>query len=268
VRSSCQLLGYARSSYYKQAKQIQEEMFSNGKVLDQIRFIRQEMPKVGGRKLHYLLRQALLGSGVRELGRDRLFDLLRENDLLVKRRKRYAITTNSNHPFKVYKNLIIKEITTHTNQVWVSDITYVRTRQGFSYLSLVTDLYSRKIIGYHASESLELLGCVKALKMALKSGKPKIHHSDRGSQYCSHQYTRMLKKHKVQISMTENGNCYENAVAERINGILKEEFNLNATFRDLKHVRKAVEQAIKVYNAKRPNWALNLKTPDQVYLVA
>jgi putative transposase len=150
----------------------------------------------------------------------------------------------------------------------VSDITYIRTKHGFSYLSLVTDLFSRKIVGYHASESLELVGCVKALEMAFKKGKPKIHHSDRGSQYCSYKYTKMLKKHNVRISMTENGNCYENAVAERMNGILKQEFNLNATFADLKHVRKAVDQAIKVYNSKRPNWSLNLKTPDQIYLAA
>jgi transposase InsO family protein len=226
------------------------------------------MPKVGGKKLHYLLRQALLESGNKELGRDRLFDLLREKNLLVERKKKYAITTNSKHPFKVYKNLIMKEIATHSNHIWVSDITYIRTKEGFSYLSLITDLYSRKIVGYHASDSLELVGCVKALEMAYKRGKPKIHHSDRGSQYCSHQYTNMLKKHNVKISMTENGNCYENAVAERMNGILKQEFNLNATFVNLKHVRKAVEQAIKVYNSKRPNWSLKLKTPDQIYLAA
>lgn len=268
VRSTCRLLGYARSSYYKQVKKAKAKRTHHGAVLDQIHSIRQEMPKVGGRKLHYLLRQTLLKSGNTELGRDRLFDLLRENNLLVERKKKYAVTTNSNHPFKVYKNLIMKEVVHHTDQIWVSDITYIRTKHGFSYLSLVTDLFSRKIVGYHASESLELVGCIKALKMALKQGKPKIHHSDRGSQYCSHRYTNMLKKYNVKISMTENGNCYENAVAERMNGILKQEFNLNATFVDLRHVRKAVDQAIKVYNSKRPNWSLKLKTPDQIYLAA
>lgn len=268
VRSTCRLLGYARSSYYKQLKNVQAKRISHEEVLNHIYSIRKEMPKVGGRKLHYLLRKTLLKSGNTELGRDRLFDLLRENNLLVERKKKYAITTNSDHPFKVYNNLILKEVVTHVNQVWVSDITYIRTKQGFSYLSLVTALYSRKIVGYHTSESLELVGCVKALQMAFKKGKPKIHHSDRGSQYCSHQYTKMLKKHNVKISMTENGNCYENAVAERMNGILKQEFNLNATFVDLKHARKAVDQAVKVYNSKRPNWSLKLKTPDQVYLAA
>lgn len=226
------------------------------------------MPKIGGKKLYFLLRQTLLRSGNIELGRDRLFELLRENNLLVERRRKYAVTTNSNHPYKVHKNLILSEVVTHSNQIWVSDITYIKTKNGFSYLSLITDLYSRKIVGYHASDSLELIGCVKALKMALKKGKPGIHHSDRGSQYCSRQYTTLLRKKGVKISMTESGNCYENAVAERMNGILKQEFNLNATFVDLKHVRKAVDQAVKVYNSKRPNWAIKFKTPDQMYTAA
>lgn len=261
-------MGYARSSYYKQLKQTQARRNSQAEILKEVYSIRQDMPKVGGKKLHYLLRKALLRSGNKELGRDRLFDLLRENSLLIERKRKYAVTTNSNHPFKVYKNLILSEVITRSNQVWVSDITYIKTKNGFSYLSLITDLYSRKIVGYHASDSLELTGCVKALKMALKKGKPGIHHSDRGSQYCSHQYTKLLKKNGAKISMTENGNCYENAVAERMNGILKQEFNLNAIFVDLKHVRKAVDQAVKVYNTKRPNWAIKLKTPDQMYLAA
>jgi phage antirepressor YoqD-like protein len=143
VRSTCRLLGYARSSYYKQLKNVQAKRISHEEVLNHIYSIRKEMPKVGGRKLHYLLRKTLLKSGNTELGRDRLFDLLRENNLLVERKKKYAITTNSDHPFKVYNNLILKEVVTHVNQVWVSDITYIRTKQGFSYLSLVTDLYSR-----------------------------------------------------------------------------------------------------------------------------
>jgi len=234
-------------------------------VLDAVCSIRQEMPKTGGRKLHHMLRETLLRSGHAELGRDRLFDLLRQRNLLVERKRRYAVTTDSRHPFRVYKNLVIKEVVTRPDQVWVSDITYIRTRAGFCYLSLVTDLHSRKIVGYHASDSLELTGCVKALKMALGKAKPEIHHSDRGSQYCSHKYTGMLKKEGTRISMTENGNCYENAVAERMNGILKQEFNLNATFENLKKVRKAVDQAIKIYNSKRPHWSIGLKTPDQAY---
>lgn len=245
VHSTCQLLGYARSSYYKQVKQVQAKRISHAHILEQVYSIRQEMPKIGGRKPHYLLRQTLLKSGNIELGRDRLLNLLRENNLLVERKKKYAVTTNSNHPFKINKNLLIKEVVMQVNQAWVSDITYIRTKQGFSYLSLVTDLYSRKTVGYDSSDSLELIACVKALEMALKNGKPAIHHSDRGSQYCSHQYTKVLKRHNVKISMTENGNCYENAVAQRMNGILKQEFNLKATFNDLKHMRKAVNRLLK-----------------------
>jgi transposase InsO family protein len=226
------------------------------------------MPRIGGKKLHYLLRKTLLESGNMSLGRDRLFELLRERNMLIERRRRYAVTTNSKHPFKTYKNLILGKEITRPNQVWVSDITYVRTKEGFSYVSLVTDLFSRKIVGYHANQTLELEGCVKALKQALKHGEPEIHHSDRGSQYCSYVYTKMLKKQNAKISMAEAGNCYENAVAERINGILKQEFNLNATFINLKHVQKAVGQAVKIYNSKRPNWSLNLKMPDQVYFAA
>ena len=226
------------------------------------------MPVLGTRKLHYLLRKKLLESGHACLGRDRLFALLRQKNMLIKRKRKYAVTTDSNHPFKKYGNLVLDTVITHPNQVWVSDITYVRTVQGFCYVSLVMDLYSRKIVGYHASSSLELEGCVKALKIALKCGKPEIHHSDRGSQYCSHIYTGLLKKEDAEISMAEAGNCYENANAERINGILKQEFNLNATFESLKQVRKTLKQAVKVYNQKRPHWSLNLQVPDKVYAAA
>ena len=226
------------------------------------------MPNLGCRKLHYLLRKTLLISGHSSIGRDKLFQLLRERNMLILRKRKYAITTDSNHQFKVYKNLILDKAITRKNQVWVSDITYVKTKKGFSYISLITDAFSRKIVGYHASNSLELTGCVKAYKMALKNGKPEIHHSDRGSQYCSYVYTGLVKKYGAKISMAAAGNCYENALAERINGILKHEFNLNAKFDNLKHVRKTLDQVIKVYNEKRPNWALNLKVPNEVYIAA
>ena len=265
---TCSLLGYARSTYYKQVRQTEKKQKSHSEILNYVHSVRQIMPKLGGRKLHDMLHKSVYQSNSNMLGRDQLFKLLRQHNLLIVRKRKYAITTDSKHPYRVYKNLILSELITRPNQVWVSDITYIRTIFGFSYLSLVTDLYSRKIVGYHASNSLELTGCVKALEMALKNGTPGIHHSDRGSQYCSHAYTGMLKKHDVKISMTENGNCYENAVAERMNGILKQEFNLSATFASLKHVQKAVHQAVETYNKMRPSWALNLKTPDQVYLVA
>jgi transposase InsO family protein len=226
------------------------------------------MPRIGGRKLHHLLRQTLLKSGHISLGRDRLFDLLRQNDMLIERRPKFVKTTNSNHPFKKYGNLILGQPITRPNQVWVSDITYVRMNNGFAYISLITDLFSKRIVGYHASTSLELKGCIKALNMALRQGKPEIHHSDRGSQYCSYQYTSILKKQKTKISMADAGNCYQNAVAERVNGILKEEFKLNATFENLNQITKVLQQSVEIYNTKRPHWSLNLETPEKAYRAA
>jgi putative transposase len=268
IKTICHSMGYARSSYYKAIHQSSKLKRTHADVLKFVYNIRQEMPNLGCRKLHYLLRRTLLESGHTVLGRDRLFELLRERNMLIHRKRKYAVTTDSKHPFKVYENLILNQSVNKKNQVWVSDITYVRTKQGFSYISLITDMYSRKIVGYLVSNSVELKGCVKAYKMALKNGKPEIHHSDRGSQYCSYVYTDLVKKNGAKISMASAGNCYENALAERINGILKHEFNLCATFENLKHVRKAVKQAVKVYNEKRPNWALNFKMPDEVYFAA
>jgi transposase InsO family protein len=268
IKASCAVLKYARSSYYKALQKVQRDQDLAVRTVDGIRLIRQEMPRLGGKKLHFLLRKALLESGHPCLGRDRLFALMREHGLLVKRRRKYAVTTDSNHAFRTYVNLIKDKLVTRPNEVWVSDITYVRTKTGFSYVSLITDLYSRKIVGYHANNSLELQGCMKALKQALKTGKPEIHHSDRGSQYCSYAYTGVLKTNNIEISMAQAGNCYENAVAERMNGILKQEFGLNATFKDLKHVQKALKQAVQTYNTKRPHWAINLMVPDQLHLAA
>jgi transposase InsO family protein len=268
ITQSCAFLGYARSSFYKAHVFEKKKVEFHSVLLEKIYNIRQEMPALGGGKLHFLLRKTLLESGHTSIGRDSLFTLLRERNMLVERKRKYAITTNSNHPFKIYTNLILGNVIVRKNQAWVSDITYVRTKSGFCYVSLITDMYSRKIVGYHASTSLELEGCVKALKMALKSGKPEIHHSDRGSQYCSHIYTNIVKKNGAKISMAAAGNCYENALAERINGILKHEFNLNATFDNLKQVRKTLEQAVQVYNVKRPNWALKFEFPENIYNAA
>ena len=230
--------------------------------------IKQIMPNIGGRKIHELLRRTLLKSGHPFLGRDRLFRLLKDYDLLVKRKRKYAITTNSNHPFKKYSNLIKGKEITRVNQLWVSDITYLRMGDSFCFLSLITDVHSRKIVGFNVNNTLELTGTLKALNNALKVANPEIHHSDRGSQYCSYAYTDRLKSKGVKISMTDNGNCYENAIAERVNGILKSEFNLNANFKNLNQAKRAVSQAIRVYNQKRPHWSINLKTPHEVYLSA
>ena len=174
-------------------------------------------------------------SNIGKIGRDTFIGILRNNNLLVERKKSFTRTTDSNHPYYKWKNLIQGIEITHKNQVWVSDITYIRTLKGFRYLFLVTDLFSRRIMGYYLSNSLSIEGGIKALKNALKHRNrtiPLIHHSDRGIQYCCKEYVQLLQKEKINISMTEKDHCYENACAERVNGILKTEFLLDRTFND------------------------------------
>ncbi len=203
-----------------------------------------------------------------KVGRDALFKVLREQNMLTLRKKYSARTTNSYHRFYKYNNLIKNMKVTKPNQVWVSDITYIRTLNGFCYLALITDMYSRKIVGYDLSDSLELKGCVRALNKALykkRNIKELTHHSDRGIQYCSNVYTQILKRKKIAISMTEENHCYENAMAERVNGILKDEFYLDQTFMNTAHAKRAAKNAINLYNEVRLHLSLNFKTPNMVY---
>jgi putative transposase len=227
---------------------------------------RKLMPHLGGKKLYHLIKAPMRQHSIR-MGRDKLFQWLRNEDLLVRRKKRYTKTTHSSHRFRVHKNLIKEEPITAPDQCWVSDITYLRLQRGFCYLALITDAFSRKIIGYDVSQSLELSGCMKALEIACanRKGKSTIHHSDRGLQYCSYPYVNELKEHGIRISMGEVGNCYDNAMAERVNGILKTEFNLDATFRDLGSAQKAAKEAIWIYNEKRPHMAIGLRMPYELY---
>lgn len=232
--------------------------------------IRRFQPRIGGKKLYHLLKDDLhkIDPG---LGRDKFFDILRRKKLLVKRKKKRVYTTDSFHRFKVYKNALKNKLLNGPNQAWVSDITYLRIRDGFVYLFLVTDAYSRKIIGWAVSDSLSIEGAVKALKMAIKQCETTdgvIHHSDRGIQYCSNAYIDLLKKSNILISMTEENHCYENSQAERVNGILKEEFLLDTEFVDKATAMKAVAQAIETYNVYRPHWSLMLSTPEQVHQAA
>ncbi len=194
--------------------------------------------------------------------------MLRKHNMLTLRKKYSSRTTNALHRFYKYKNIIKDVMINRPNQVWVSDITYIRTVKGFCYLALITDMCSRKIIGYDLSDSLELSGCVRALKKALYQAKSidgLIHHSDRGIQYCSNQYTQILKKNNIKISMTEENHCYENAIAERVNGILKDEFYLDQTFDNVAHTRRATKNAINLYNEIRLHLSLDYKTPNMVY---
>ena len=230
--------------------------------------IRKRQPKIGVRKLHKLITPKLHEQGS-SIGRDRLFDILRENKLLIYPSKKYVRTTNSYHRFRIYGNLIKDLEVTKINQVYVSDITYLTTLEGFCYLSLITDVFSRKIVGYSLSQSLGIEGCLNALNLALKAVKQPenlIHHSDRGIQYCSHAYVDLLTSNGVQISMTEQNHVYENALAERVNGILKTEFMLGETLVSFEVAKELVDEAVKIYNNERPHLSLNYRIPNEVYM--
>ena len=203
-----------------------------------------------------------------KMGRDLFFEYLRTHNLLVRPRRQYAVTTQSSHRFRIYDNLLLNKNLSHCHEAWVSDITYLRTDKGFCYLALVTDGWSRKIIGFDVSDSLELSGCLRALRSALKqlpANHHLIHHSDRGLQYCSNTYTDLLKANNIQISMAEKGNCYQNAIAERVNGILKNEFYLDKKFIDVSQAKRATREAIHLYNSYRPHLKLKFQTPDFVH---
>jgi putative transposase len=236
-------------------------------VAERVLHIRRSNSKMGGKKLYSLLPCDIVGREA-GLGRDKFFDLLRRRQLLVRRRRKYAVTTQSFHRFRVYKNKLEGFTPLAPHQAWVCDITYVRVSKGFVYLFLITDAYSRKIIGWELSNSLGLQGALICLKKAIKQcPKPAglIHHSDRGLQYCSNEYVRRLKARGITISMAEAGNCYQNAMAERVNGILKGEYGLDETFANEKQVKHAVRQSISAYNEQRPHWSLNLQIPAKVH---
>lgn len=220
-------------------------------------------PRIGTRKLKYLLAQNDI-----EIGRDRLFSLLRMNRLLVQNRRAYHRTTNSNHRFYCHPNRI-KEglIPERPEQLWVADITYLATRCGSTYLSLVTDAYSRKIVGYHIGDDMKARTVKLAFLNALKERKNTdelVHHSDRGVQYCSVEYQELHRQYDVSCSMTDGYDCYQNALAERINGILKMEYLLNKP-NDLDEAKKMVAESVKIYNEYRPHTALKYKTPDEIH---
>lgn len=239
-------------------------------MLAAVHRIRRFQPRIGGKKLYKLL-QTELGNSELGLGRDKFFDLLSRYDLLVKRKKKYVKTTQSWHFYHRYKNRLKTRGVTGVHQAYVSDITYLRTKSGFLYLFLQTDAYSRMITGWHLSKGLGIEGALKALKMSLRQcpdPRGVIHHSDRGIQYCCKEYVRLLDAHGMVISMTEENHCYENAMAERVNGILKQEFLLDEVFNDQRSALKAVSEAIDTYNRRRPHWSLNLSTPMEVHKAA
>ena len=267
ITEVCSCFELKRDAYYKYQKRFQKKEELKDQVIALVKDRRKQLPREGCRKLHEALNDDFIAQSLK-VGRDALFDILREKDMLVKKKKSFVKTTNSYHHFHKYKNLIYDINPTKPNQIWVSDITYIRTINGFCYLALITDMYSRKLVGYDISDSLELTGCLRALKKALRQAgnvKGLIHHSDRGVQYCSNEYVNELKKRKIKISMTEENHCYENAIAERVNGILKDEFYLDQTFFGEIHAKRATKNAIKLYNEKRLHLSLRYKTPNMVY---
>lgn len=257
-----------RQNYYARRRQRQRRQLDGELVAALVKRERQQQPRLGTRKLHHLLKPELKQAGV-SMGRDRLFEELRKRQLLLAPlRAQYPRTTQSYHNLPVFRNLLKQTQVRGPNEVWASDLTYVRTREGYLYLALITDTYSRKIVGSHTGDTLEGTGCVRALEYALKElpkdARP-IHHSDQGSQYCCHEYVNRLLAHGLPISMTESNHCAENALAERMNGILKQEYGLGAEFPTKADARRAVDQGIWLYNTKRPHTELNYQVPEQVH---
>lgn len=269
----CRLFGKTRQAFYDQANRDTTQQIRDALIVDAVKTVKTTVSaSMGALKTLSIIRPELKNYQI-SIGRDRFYRLLRDHDLLVKRRKRrYAITTNSNHPFRKYSDLTGAITLNRAEQLWVSDITYLRTHGGFSYLSVITDAYSRKIVGYHLSQSLSVKGCLIALDKAIASRQHKeqglIHHSDRGIQYCCDAYVKRLKKSNVAISMTQNGSPYENALAERVNGILKTELGLNKTFRDYSDAIGPVARAVDIYNRLRPHMSLDYMTPSQAHKAA
>jgi transposase InsO family protein len=262
------LLGYSRQSYYQGIKFIQQKAYEADIVIDEVLRYRKHQKRLGTRKLLHEM-QGFLEAHNFQIGRDAMFNLLAERGLLItKRKRRGCITTLSKHRFKKYPNIIKGFIPIAPNQLWVSDITYIHLSDDFAYLSLITDAYSHKIVGFYLSEDLSAKGPLKALKMAL-TGNPDcenlIHHSDRGVQYCSHDYIKILKRNNIKISMTENGDPRENAIAERVNGIIKNEYLHRYYPKNIRQATFILNRAINLYNNQRPHLSISLMTPNHVH---
>lgn len=253
----------SRQAFYRKEQYVQSARGQSLLVLDLVLALRREVPGLGTRKLHVLLQQPLAESGIK-LGRDKLHQLLHEHDLLLRQPRQAPRTTNSAHHLRKYPNLLLDKSITAPRQVWVSDITYLCIGLGFGYLSLITDAYSKLIMSYCLHPLLTSEGAVKALDMALSHepvGQELIHQSDRGSQYCSFQYVQKFRQAGIAISMTKNGDPYENAIAERVNGILKMDFRLNQVFSTFEEAQRAVEASITNYNHLRPHMSCGYLTP-------
>lgn len=261
------MIGIDRQVYYRSQKRKEKKQLIASQVIELVNGLRRKMPKLGTKKIYHKLQDSLKVLGV---GRDKLFDILRANGLLIKPKKQYHVTTDSHHRFKKHKNLVEDVEIKRPEQVFVSDITYVGDREHPMYLALVTDAYSKKIMGFNLSNSLGAKGAVSALKMAIKNriypNDELIHHSDRGIQYCCDLYQEVLSKATIKCSMTERYDPYQNAVAERINGILKQEFIGDIKIRDIELMKLLIENSIEIYNQDRPHYSNYMLTPEQMHL--
>lgn len=264
----CGWFGITRQAYYNHSWKAFEVVNQHHIIVDRVKEIRENHPRLGTRKLFDML-QPFFKEHQIKIGRDALFNILYINHLLIRKRRRKISTTNSYHRFRKYPNLIKTFIPTAINQLWVSDITYWKIEGNHVYISFITDAYSHKIVGYYVAKTLETTESIQALKMALDSLKTipthLIHHSDRGIQYCSNSYVKLLQNYKIKISMTENGDPLENAIAERINGIIKEEYLYNYQVNTFKEANELLEAVIDLYNNERPHMSISNLTPNQVH---
>lgn len=264
----CRLFGITRQAYYKRYLSSSIHQKQESIILDLIKEQRILHPRIGGLKLHSMLVDLVQDHGIK-LGRDAMFDILREHNMLIRKRRRTWKTTWSNHAFRKYPNRIREFVPTAPNQLWVSDITYLKITQGHVYISLITDAYSRKIVGYDLANNLGSVNALHALKMAIETSKlpldKLIHHSDRGIQYCSLEYIRLLNKKHITISMTEKGDPLENAIAERINGIIKNEYLYNEDLPNKTTASKRLDEAVRKYNECRPHLSCNMLPPEQIH---
>ena len=269
LKSICSAFGESRQAYYKRLRTKKRNDMKEERIMELVHEIRRKLPFIGGRKLYWMLKDKFRAENIR-IGRDKLFDILRDRGELVYRKRRYARTTNSRHHFTRYKNIVKDLDIVHPEQVFVSDITYIPLSGNlFAYAAFITDAFSRKIMGFSVSDKLDSTLAVEALIIAISNRKYKcnlIHHSDRGVQFCSNEFTNILKAYGIEISMTETGDPRENAIAERINGIIKHEFGLNSPTRSVAEAKLLVEQAVLLYNNMRPHMSCQLQTPSQTHL--
>jgi len=265
----CGWFGVTRQAYYQNNWNAIDKSIEEHLVLQEVIKIRKLHRQMGVRKLYSKLQSFMLDHQIK-IGRDALFDLLSEHKMLVRKRKRRITTTNSYHWLRKYPNLISDFVPTGPNQLWVSDITYWKIKERHVYISFITDAYSHKIVGYHVAETLESIETIKALKMALsdlmsESHFQLIHHSDRGVQYCHKKYVKLLQDNNIKISMTEKGDPRENAIAERVNGIIKEEYLHDYRIKNIKEAKQVLKHVVKLYNEDRPHNSINNLYPNEVH---